>query len=140
MSGVEPVKGLLQPTEDSGVSADIVTVVVVDDVVDSAETLAAMLRPDGYTVFTALGAEEALRLIDRERPHCVLYDVVMPGIGGDALSVRLRERYGDDIVLIAMTGHDEDDARVARTFSLADHYLRKPVHPDSLRKVLPPVR
>ena len=43
------------------------------------------------------------------------------------------------MVLIAVTAHEASDHRVARTFSLVDHYLRKPVNPETLRKVLPPV-
>jgi CheY-like chemotaxis protein len=119
---------------------DQVKVLVVDDVIDSAETLAALLRLDGYCVWTANNGADALRLVEEHKPHCVLYDIVMPGIGGDELSTRLRSQYGDDIVLIAVTGFDRGDARVSETFSIADHYLTKPVDPAALSKVLPRVR
>jgi DNA-binding response OmpR family regulator len=121
-------------------SAPQVRVVVVDDARDSSDTLAELLRLHHYEVWTADSATEALALVDEHKPHCVLFDVVMPGIGGDELCVRLRAAYGDDIVLIAVTGCSEGDPRVDKSFSLADHYFSKPIDPVALSKVLRPLR
>ena len=119
-------------------NAHAVRVVVVDDVNDSADTIAELLRLSHYEVWTAGNETDALALIEEHRPHCVLFDVVMPGMGGDALCSHLRAAYGDDIVLIAVTGFSEDDPRVHRSFSLADHYFTKPVDAVALSKVLRP--
>lgn len=116
-----------------------VRVVVVDDVNDSAETMAALLRLNGYEVRTCADGSEALAAIEQRKPHCVLFDVVMPGIGGDELCSRLRSLYGDDIVLIAVSGFAEGDPRVRASFSLADHYFTKPVDPAALSRLLRPV-
>lgn len=116
-----------------------VRVVVVDDVNDSAETMAALLRLNGYEVRTCADGSEALAAIEQRKPHCVLFDVVMPGIGGDELCSRLRSLYGDDIVLIAVSGFAEGDPRVHASFSLADHYFTKPVDPAALSRLLRPV-
>lgn len=121
------------PTDDE------VRVVVVDDVRDAAEALSALLQLSGYQVRIAEGGAQALELIEEYRPHCVLMDINMPGIDGCELSRRLRERYVDDIVLIAVTGGSEDEKRVAETFARVDHYLRKPDYIDQLAKVLPPL-
>src|SRR6218665_1031219 len=77
-------------------------IVVVDDHPDVTETLAQLLEIDGYNVVTANDADSAMTVIERHRPHCVLLDVHMPG-GSDGcdLSRRLRDTYGDDIVLVA---------------------------------------
>ena len=120
-------------------SEDDVKVVVVDDVADAAEALAAALELSGYKVWIATGGQEALGLIEEHRPHCVLLDVGMPGMDGFELTQALRDRYGDDIVLIAVTGREKDDERVSETFARVDHYLQKPVDPDVLRKLLPPL-
>jgi CheY-like chemotaxis protein len=117
-----------------------VRILVVDDSTDSAQTLAVLLRLNGYDVRTASTGEEALALIEERMPHCVVFDVVMPGIGGDELCRRLRERHGDDIVLIAVSGYAQHDMRVGTCFALADHFLTKPVDPMVLAKVLRPVR
>jgi CheY-like chemotaxis protein len=121
------------------VGDDDVRVVVVDDVVDAAEVLAETLRISGYKVWIATDGEAALALVETQKPHCVLLDIGMPGMDGNELTRTLRTRYGDDIVLIAVTGREHDDERVSDTFARVDHYLQKPVDPDVLRKLLPPV-
>jgi CheY-like chemotaxis protein len=118
-------------------SDDTVRVVVVDDDHDGADLLAELLRMSGYEVAVAYGGLEALDLIEARQPHCVLLDVGMPGMDGGELTERLRARYGDDIVLVAIAGRASDDQRVAPTFVLVDHYLQKPVDPVQLRKLLP---
>ncbi|MEO8081198.1 MAG: response regulator [Caldimonas sp.] len=120
--------------------ADEVRVLVVDDVADAAEALGMGLELDGYKVRIAHDGRQALAVVEEFRPHCVLLDVHMPGIDGSELSQRLRTRYGDDLVLVAVTGWSEDDERVSKTFACVDHYLKKPVDPAELRKVLPPLR
>jgi len=118
---------------------DEVRVVVVDDLDDAASALAMALQIDGYAVRTAHDGREALSVIAEHRPHCVMLDVNMPVIDGCELSRRLREMYGSDIVLIAMSGRDETDERVAETYGRVDHYFRKPFGLALLRKVLPPL-
>jgi len=93
----------------------------------------------GYKVWVATDGAGALALIETHQPHCVLLDIGMPGMDGNQLTRTLRDRYGDDIVLIAVTGREHDDERVSDTFARVDHYLQKPVDPDQLRKLLPPV-
>ena len=117
---------------------DEVRVLVVDDVCDVADVIASLLRLDGYVVETAYGGEEAVALMQRFRPDCILLDISMPGMDGLQLTKLLRERYGDDVVLIAMTGAAQDDRRVYDTFARVDHYLSKPITAEQLRKVLPP--
>ena len=118
---------------------DDVRVVVVDDFADAAEALGETLTMSGYKVWIATDGEGALALIETHRPHCVLLDIGMPGMDGNDLTRTLRTRYGDDIVLIAVTGREHDDERVSDTFARVDHYLQKPVDPEVLRKLLPPV-
>ena len=119
---------------------DEVRVVVVDDLVDAAATLAYALERDGYAVRVAHDGVQALALIDDFKPHCVLFDIDMPRLDGFELAKQLRARYADDIVLIAVTAAVIDDTRVIGTFNVADHYLRKPVGPQTLRKLLPPLQ
>ena len=118
-------------------SNDAVRVVVVDDVVDVADTLAMQLTLDGYTVHTAYSAAEAILEIEEHHPHCVLLDIDMPDIDGYEFVTLLRHRFKDDVVLIAVSGSDEAQARVSETFSMVDHYFRKPIDTRALRKVLP---
>jgi CheY-like chemotaxis protein len=117
-----------------------VRVVVVDDVKDAADTLAMLLSTDGYSVATALSGEEAILAIEKHSPHCVILDIAMPGIDGYELATLIRHRYNNDIVLIAVTGAAQSEARVADTFAVVDHYFQKPVDPNQLRRLLPALR
>ena len=117
-----------------------VRVVVVDDVKDAADTLAVLLSADGYSVATAHSGEQAIVTIEHHKPHCVILDIGMPGIDGYELATLLRHRYKDDIVLVAVTGWTDSDARVADTFAVVDHYYQKPVDPKRLRDLLPQLR
>jgi len=117
---------------------DEVRVMVVDDVADSADVLALVLEMDGYTTRAVNSAEEALLAIDEFEPLCMMIDINMPGLGGHGLARQLRARFGAGIVLIAVTGEGRDDDRISDRFAQFDHYLRKPVDMDLLRKVLPP--
>lgn len=119
---------------------DAVRVLVVDDDHDVAEVLAEILKLNGYEVRVAHDGLLALTVVEDYQPHCVLLDVNLPGMDGGELSRRLRERYGDDLILIAVTGWSEKDARVSNAFGRVDHYLQKPVDVRMLSKVLPPVR
>jgi CheY-like chemotaxis protein len=116
---------------------DGVRVVVVDDLPDACLTLGMHLEFDGYTVRSANSAAEALELVARFRPHCVLLDVHMPDVDGLELARTLRSQYGDDIVLVAVTGRSPTDARVADAVAVVDHKLQKPIDLEQLRKVLP---
>jgi len=135
--------GINEEATSTGTSTahdDAVRVLVVDDDHDVAEVLAEILKLNGYEVRIAHDGLVVLALVEEYKPHCVLLDVNLPGMDGGELSRRLRERYGDDLILIAVTGWSEKDARVSNAFGRVDHYLQKPVDVQMLSKVLPPVR
>jgi DNA-binding response OmpR family regulator len=75
-------------------------------------------------------------LIEAFHPHAVMLDVNMPGIDGYELATLLRHRYADEIVLIAVTGADAEQDRVASTFAIVDHYFQKPIDAKKLAKLL----
>ncbi|MDQ2780680.1 MAG: response regulator [Pseudomonadota bacterium] len=116
-----------------------VRVLVVEDQPDTAEVLALILERNGYQVAVAHDGLSALALVDESPPHCLLLDVKMPGLNGAELARRVRERHGNDIVLIAISGGNTDDAQVVDTFARVDHYLHKPIDAAMLTKVLPPL-
>ena len=57
---------------------------------------------------------------------------------GEALCRQLRDHHGDDIVLIAVSGYN--DERIAGSFAMAAHCFAKPMDSDSLMSVLAPVK
>lgn len=119
-------------------SSERLRVAIVDDATDNADTLAVALDLHGLETRTANDGDGAIALIHSFNPHCVLFDICMPGMDGLELAKRLRATTGDDVILLAMTGLDPADLRVADTFSLVDHYFQKPFEFSALLQVLKP--
>ena len=113
------------------------TVYVVDDCLDTSDSLAALLMAMGHRALACYSAAEALKLIEIEKPDCVMLDIAMAGMDGLDLSKELRARFGDDIILVAVTGTPPDDPLVQETFVLVDHYFEKPVTLEQVQKLFP---
>ncbi len=119
--------------------SDAARVLIVEDNIDVADMLEAILVGNGYEVSIAHDGLQAFEMVQAHQPDCVLLDVGLPGMDGAELSRRIRERHGDDVILIAITGHSATDQRVASAFARVDHYLQKPIDIGLLNKVLPRV-
>jgi CheY-like chemotaxis protein len=104
-------------------------VLAVDD--EQRVTQAFELWLDDYEVRTATGGEEALEKLD-ESVDVVLLDRQMPGLSGDEVLERIRDR-GYDCRVAMVTGVDPDFEIVEMPF---DDYVRKPVDQDSLQSVV----
>lgn len=120
-------------------SLDETRVIVVDDEVEVAEVLAELLSFNGYRVQTAADGEAALTLAATFQPHCMLLDIRMKGMGGLELTRRMRADYGDDVVLIAISGAGSDSPDTREAFALVDHFLLKPLDIAELERILPPM-
>ena len=102
---------------------------LVDDDTATCALLHAALALEGYEVSDAGGGDEALRLLDRERPDVVVTDLIMPGVDGLSLCKAIRANAEfEDAVIIALTGGDYPEA----LNGLCDVFLRKPVEIDRL--------
>ena len=110
---------------------------VVDDSRDAADTLSRMLQLLGYNTRVEYSARAALARADSVRPLCVMLDIGMPGMDGLELARDFRRKFGDDVVLVAVTGYNSDDPRVAETFAIVDHYFTKPLSMEVLQRILP---
>jgi DNA-binding response OmpR family regulator len=119
-------------------SEERVRILIVDDLSDLADGLADLLTLEGFDAAAAHGGQQAIDLVATFKPHCILFDIEMPGIDGLELARRLRKAHGDDLILLAMTGRGIEEARVADTFALVDHYFGKPLELPALLKVISP--
>lgn len=113
------------------------TVYVVDDCKDAADSLATLLQVMGHRSQACYSAPAALGLVEAEQPDCVVLDIAMSGMDGLELAQQLRSRFGDDIVLVAITGSPVDDPLVQATFLTVDHYFEKPVTLEQIQKLFP---
>jgi DNA-binding response OmpR family regulator len=127
-------------TNTSPQPADGLDVLVVDDSLEAAETLAMALTMDGYRVRTCHSGASALACIARDFPLCVLLDFGLPDKDGLEIVKEVRALHGNAIVIVMVTGRDIMQSRVAEAAELVDHYFTKPVSLEKLRQILPPLR
>jgi CheY-like chemotaxis protein len=112
-------------------------VLVVDDNVDAAETLALLLELDGHTARIAHGGEAALQQVAERRPEVVFLDIGMPGMDGYAVARRLREMWpGEAMLLVALTGWGNVEDRRRAEAAGFDQHLTKPVEAGQLQALL----
>ena len=112
-------------------------ILVVDDNVDAADSLAMLFQADGHDAKVAYSSEEALLLARDYRPDFVLLDIGLPGMDGYEVAKRLRAQPElQNLRLIALTGYGQD-SDVARSREAGfDHHVVKPVQFDSLNSLL----
>ena len=110
---------------------------IADDLMDSADSLAMLMRHAGHEVATAYDGEEALRLADEHRPDVALLDIEMPKLSGYDVCRKIREQpWGRAVVLIAVTGWSDDDTGARVIAAGFDHQVVKPVDPAALAVLL----
>ena len=112
-------------------------ILVVDDNVDAADTLAMMLNDRGHLTRVVYNGADALKTATDFRPEAIFCDIGMAGIGGMEVAARLRRdaRFATT-VLIAITGWgaDEDIRRTQQ--SGFDFHLTKPASSESVQRIL----
>jgi DNA-binding response OmpR family regulator len=112
-------------------------VLIVEDNVDSADTMQMLLQISGYEARAAYDAHAALALAREFEPHAVLLDIGLPRKNGYEVARELRALpQTKSALLIALTGfgHQEDRQRAAEVGF--DAYQVKPVEPGAIEKIL----
>lgn len=112
-------------------------ILVVDDNVDGAETLATLLMLSGHTVERAHTGPDALKAAYAFQPRVMFLDIDLPGINGYEVARRLRSDSAiTGLILVALTGWgSEDDRRRAQSIGF-NHHLTKPVEIGKLHSLL----
>src|SRR5579872_5841224 len=102
-------------------------VLIVDDSASSSQFMSQALRRAGYQVITAADGNEGLQKTFQERPHCLVLDVVLPGVSGYGICRQLRAVDPQHTLPIIMVS--SKTTRMDQTWGLrqgADRYLPKP--------------
>ena len=111
-------------------------VLVVDDSVDTAQTLTYLLRDAGHLVEYATSGRAALDMARQHRPEVVFLDIGLPDYDGCRLAIDLKRTPGlESAKIIAITGRicDDEDRSLEAGCSL---FLAKPVDPRTMEKVI----
>ena len=121
-----------EPVDDASAAAATSVaaqrILIADDNVDSAESLAMLLRLQGHQVEVVHDGEEALRRLEELRPQFALIDIGMPKINGYEVARRTRAApWGAAIKLFALTGWGQEQDRQEALDAGFDHHLVKPV-------------
>ena len=108
-------------------------ILLVDDEPDIVEIIRFNLEQKGYQISTASDGLEAIKVAEKEIPHLIIMDVMMPNLDGIEACERLRQddRFSDTIIMF-LTARGEDYSYVAAFDSGADDYVTKPIKPKVL--------
>ncbi|WP_300754555.1 response regulator [Janthinobacterium sp.] len=108
-------------------------VLVVDDNRDAADSLAALFQLEGYAASAAYDGEQALAAVEQAWPQLILMDLGMPGMDGYETARRIRQQArGRDVLMVALTGWGQEDARHRTAQAGFDHHVTKPVDFDAI--------
>ena len=137
---------VLKPSEKSVSSGEPVSedrpqtrrrILVVDDNVDSAESMAMMLELSGHDVATAHDGLAAVELAKEFQPHVALLDLGMPKLDGYEAARSIRQQsWGQKMKLVALTGWgQQEDKRRSREAGF-DAHLVKPIDFGALEELV----
>jgi phosphate regulon transcriptional regulator PhoB len=110
-------------------------VLLVDDELPIVEAVAYNLKKEGYSVATAMDAEQCLEMARREPPDLILLDVMLPSASGFDVCRILRKQ--TQVPIIMLTARAEETDRVVGLELGADDYVTKPF---SMRELMARVK
>jgi len=112
-------------------------VLIVDDNVDAAESIAMLLQASGFSVRCVYDGVSALSVAGSYRPDVIVLDIGLPDMSGYEVAHRLRAQ---DVFartpIVAVTGYGQESDRLRAYEAGIDRHMTKPVDPDALRTIL----
>jgi signal transduction histidine kinase len=112
-------------------------ILIVDDNIDAAETLAMMLELLGQQTRQAHDGKAALKAAAEYRPDVIFLDIGLPGLSGHEVASRIRRDLGmEQVYLIALSGYGTEEDRRKSFYAGFDSHLVKPLDPSALPGIL----
>lgn len=112
-------------------------ILIADDNRDAAESMSMVLRLMGNEVRTVHDGVQAIEEAAAFRPDVLLLDIGMPRMNGYDVARRVRaQRWGGDMILVALTGWGQDDDKRKAIEAGFDQHFTKPVNPGVLEKLV----
>ena len=106
------------------------TILVVEDEASIAEVVSLYLKRAGYNVQIASDGKQAMSIFEKQMPHFVILDLMLPEVDGLSLTRWLRDR--SDVPIIMLTARRAEIDRIAGLEMGADDYVVKPFSPQEL--------
>ncbi len=126
-----------KPAAEAATSARSRRVLIVEDNVDSAESLKTLLELDGHDVRAVHEGASALAMVESFAPDIALLDLGLPLMNGFDLARSLRALPSTrDATLIALTGYGQSEDRKKSKDAGFDHHMVKPVDPVKLAAIV----
>jgi PAS domain S-box-containing protein len=108
-------------------------ILIVDDNVDAADSLAMLLELENHIVKTSYGGHAAISLAADFLPEVILLDIGLPDINGYEIARKIRsEPWGSGIIMIAVTGWGKASDKVLAVEAGFDGHFTKPLNLESL--------
>lgn len=104
------------------------TVLVCDDDIAILDSVEIYLNLEGYKVLRAENGRQAIEQVNSNEVHCVILDIMMPGLDGLQATLRLREAK-KNIPIILLSAKSEDTDKITGLSFGADDYVTKPFNP-----------
>jgi CheY-like chemotaxis protein len=121
----------------SSSSPNAMSVLVVEDHRDSADSLALFLQEcGGHDTEVAYDGDAGLRAALRHRPDAVICDLALPNKNGFAVAQELCSRLPYKPLLVAMSAYPEDAVRGRAEAAGFDHCLTKPADPSYIADLI----
>jgi PAS domain S-box-containing protein len=111
-------------------------ILVVEDIKDTAESLAELLRFWGQEVQVAYDGQEALDKMPIFKPEIVLLDIGLPRIDGYEVARRIRRQFDQHVRIIAMSGYGQAQNQNLAEKAGIEQYWVKPVDIEVLQRYL----
>ncbi|OGA72373.1 MAG: hypothetical protein A3G81_24585 [Betaproteobacteria bacterium RIFCSPLOWO2_12_FULL_65_14] len=112
-------------------------VLVVDDNIDAAESVAVYLRLEGHEVRTVGDGAQAVAIAQVFAPHVAVVDIGLPGMNGYEVARRLRQQGAQPpALLIALTGYGQKEDRVRSQEAGFHHHFVKPADPRTIQSAI----
>ena len=114
-----------------------VRILVVDDSVDAADSMCAVLRLFGNDAAMAHDGESAIAIVAEYQPDLVFMDLSLPTLSGLEAGKQIRDAVApNSVVVVAMTGWGRDEDRAASLQYGFDGHLTKPVDFQQLKGII----
>lgn len=134
---LSPQKSAAAPKEAGGAARRRSTILVAEDDADIRLMMSTLLGMKGYRVVEASNGQEALEVVQKERPDVVLMDLQLPRLNGFAVARFIRQSDAlSRTPIVVVSAHDPAKHRNLALAAGCNAYVQKPIDFDRLNELI----